>query len=120
MSDGNNGTEFITIVVPTGPYPTVPGEVADIETSDPTKLHSLPFDWGSKAEEIDWDKFHNNWKKIQDQIQVMLTDLKDKAFGDLELDELIIGLSVTGKGSIGIASVAAAADIKLNFKRKVN
>ena len=118
MSDKKEKNEYISIIVPTSRTAAADGEVADVVTSDESLLHAGFLGFGGDAKQVDWNEFHKNWKKIRDQIQTMMIDLKDKTFGDLQLKELEVGLSATGKGSIGIASVSAAANIKLKFVRK--
>ena len=73
---------------------------------------------GLREYTLDWQKFEKSWKQTRDQIGEILQDMGGDSFGNMELTDLEVGLSISGKGTVGIASVSGAATITLKFKVK--
>jgi hypothetical protein len=55
---------------------------------------------------------------IQGQLESLLTGLPNPKVSDFRLREVEVGLSVSGEGSIGIATVGAEISLSLKFVRE--
>lgn len=117
MAKRKKKAEYISIVVPVGPSGTPRRDVAEVTSGEGVALQSKLLSFGTDTRDVPWEEFLSNWGKIRDQVSVMMEDFSEKTFGNMVLDELQVGLSATGKGSIGIASVTGAANIMLKFKK---
>lgn len=65
---------------------------------------------------IDSTAFLARLKEAVDKGRAVVERLKDSV-GEFEVDEITIGLAVSGEGSVGIATVGTEASIEVCFKR---
>ncbi len=62
-------------------------------------------------------KFLDRWKKVNEQVGILIKDLTAQSFGKMSLDEIEVSIGVSGEGSIGIATAKGEASIVLKFKK---
>ena len=72
----------------------------------------------SAAESVDADKFLAQLDDAIDKVRAIAERVKTSA-GEFEVDEITIGLAISGEGSIGIATASAEASIEIALKRRI-
>ena len=62
-------------------------------------LHAMSMLGGLREYTLDWQKFEKSWKQTRDQIGEILQDMGGDSFGNMELTDLEVGLSISASGS---------------------
>jgi hypothetical protein len=111
---GENETISIITVMPTN---KAGGDVATIPGGQEVHLHALGLPtWIKAKKDVDFGQFLYSWNKLKGQIGTMIGDLTGQTFGKMALEQIEVSISVSGEGSIGIATAKAEASIVLTFK----
>ena len=105
-------------IITTVPASKVGGEVATVPGGQGVQLHSLGLPgFVTSQKDVDFSKFMDNWTKLKGQIGTMITDMAKQTFGNMQLQEIEVSISVSGEGTIGIATAKGEASIVLTFNK---
>jgi hypothetical protein len=107
-----------TIAIISNAPPSKGGAIATMPKSGEMQLHTLAFGgWIGSKKDVDFSQFMASWTKLKGQIGQMITDMAAQAFGNMALEQIEVSISVSGEGSIGIATAKGEASIVLTFKK---
>ena len=107
--------ETVLFIVPVSPSPSKKVSARDRKGGQTHALRDwVPF--AAKVRPVKFVDVEANLGEVIDQVGRIISNVKTKVAGNVELDEITVSLGINGKGSIGIATAGVEASIALTFR----
>jgi hypothetical protein len=95
---------------------TLPEDASPPEATDEFTPHGRFTDW-LFGREVDLATLRSNLVDVQAQVGELLKDAQKSPVGDMRLTQILVGLTITAEGSIGVASIGAEANLTLVYAK---
>lgn len=111
----SNNADQITLIIPASQ-----GQSTEYEDKGGGEQHGLKevIQTLTGTKVIDSNKLKENLETTMNQLEGILANLSKKAKENWEVESIAVGLSITGEGSVGIATVGVETSIEVSFRPK--